>query len=334
MSTTTIDPAAVAAPAASAGLRWKSVAAALLLLALALLPLALPDRFTLSVATTVFITGIAAASLHLIIRTGHVSLAHAGFIGIGAYASVLVMMRFDAPFLAGLAASFGAAALLALMVGALTMRLTGKYFALVTFLFGEIVRIVFIEWTSVTGGSNGIFQIPAPSPFFADPVAFYYLALGMAALIIGMIGRILGSEIGATIDAIRQGERLIECTGVPVIRFKVAIFTLACGLAGMAGCLQAHFVRYIDPTSFSTIQSINLVMINIIGGMHSLVGPIIGTFFLVVVPEFLRSYAELQRVIFGIILIVVMASFTGGMVEIGPKLAAFARRYLLLRRAA
>jgi branched-chain amino acid transport system permease protein len=306
--------------------RRKAIAGLMLLAGLALLPLLTADRFTLSVATTVLITAIAAASLHLIIRTGHVSLAHAAFVGIGAYSSVLVTMNLGAPFIAGFAAAFIVPAALAVLVGALTLRLTGKYFSLVTFLFGEIVRIIFIEWTSVTGGSNGIFQIPAPSPFFANPVTFYYLALFIAAAIIGIIGRILGSEIGATIDAIRQGERLVECTGVPVIRFKIAIFTLACGLAGLSGCLQAHFVRYIDPTSFSTIQSINLVMINIIGGMQSLLGPVIGTFFLVVVPEFLRGYVELQRVIFGVVLIVVMASFTGGMLEIGPKLAAFSQR--------
>ena len=280
----------------------------------------------MSVASTVFITAIAAASLHLIVRTGHVSLAHAGFMGIGAYASALLTTSVGAPFVVGLVGSFAAAAFVALLIGPLTLRLTGKYFSLVTFLFGEIVRIVFVEWTSVTGGSNGISEIPPPSPLFAQPVPFYYFSLAFATVTIAIIGRIFGSEIGATIDAIRDGERLVESTGAPVTRIKLTLFALACGLAGVAGCLQAHFVRYIDPTSFSTVQSINLVMINVLGGMNSLVGPIVGTIFLVVFPEFLRGYVELQRVIFGVALIVVMAVFSGGVTELASRAGALLRR--------
>ncbi len=311
-------------------LAWSALA---LVLALIAMPLVVTDKFILSVATTLCITAIAAASLHLVIRTGHVSLGHAAFMGVGAYASVLTTMALGLPFIAGIVAAFIAPAILALLIGPLVLRLTGKYFVLVTFLLGEIIRMVFVEWKDVTGGANGIFGVPPPSPMFLEPVPYYYLSLGFAVLLIGFIARVLSSETGRIIDSIREGEQLAECSGVPVIRFKVMMFTLSCGIVGIAGALQGHFVRYIDPTSFSVTQSLNLVVMNVIGGMYTLAGPLIGSLFLVVLPEFLRSYVELQRVIFGIILIVVMAFLPGGLAEIGARLSGMARKLLAGKQA-
>ncbi len=312
-----------APPGVGSLLKWTAVA---VLAALVIAPMLVDERFLLSVAIMVLINAIAAASLHLIIRIGHVSLAHAAFMGLGAYASVLTVMKLGLPFGAGVVAAFLCPAALALVIGPLVLRLTGKYFVLVTFLFGEIVRMVFVEWTSLTGGGNGIFGIPAPSPAFLDPKAFYYLSLAFAVVIIGLIARILTSEIGRAMDSIREGERLAECSGVPVLRLKVLVFVLGCGLAGIAGALQAHYVRYIDPTSFSMVQSLNLVVMNVIGGMYTLVGPMVGTIFLVVLPEMLRGYVEMQRVFFGVILIVVMAFLPGGLADAGKRVAALVER--------
>ena len=295
---------------------WPAAVAALLAVLIAL-PLASDEKFVMSVAVTTFITAIAAASLHLVVRTGHVTLGHAAFMGIGAYASVIGTMTFHLPFALSVVAAFIVPAALALVVGPIVLRLTGKYFVLVTFLFGEIVRMIFVNWSSVTGGSNGIFGVPAPSPLFASTVPFYYLALGFMVVILAFIARLLNSEVGRAIDAIRESEPLARCSGVPVLRTKVMIFVLACGIVGVAGALQAHFVRYIDPTSFSLVQSLNLVVINVIGGMYTLVGPLVGTVFVVLLPEFLRGYVELQHVFFGILIILVMAFFPGGIANMG-----------------
>lgn len=311
----------------------RPAALALLLLVLVGLPLAIDDKFILSVMTTVCITAIAAASLHLIIRTGHVSLGHAAFIGAGAYTSVIATMSFGWPFPLAMLAAFVTPALLALLIGPLVLRLTGKYFVLVTFLFGEILRMVFVEWKGVTGGANGIFGVPPPAPVFLDATAYYYLALGVAVAAIGFVARLLSSEVGRIIDSIRESERLAVGSGVPVLRFKVMIFTIGCGLAGVAGALQGHFIRYVDPTSFSTIQSLDLVVMNVVGGMHALAGPLVGTLFLIVTPEFLRGYVELQRVLFGVILIVVMAFFPGGLLDIGGRGVSLLRQRLTRRPA-
>lgn len=290
-------------------------------LVLVLLPAVAPSLFIVSIATSMLITAFAAASLHLVIRTGHVSLGHAGFMGVGAYAGTLVQTVLHWPFALAVVAGFTVPALLGLFIGPLVLRLTGKYFVLVTFLFGEILRLGMQNWQSLTGGANGIFQIPAP-PGFSTPVPFFYLVLGATTLLLLFIGRILGSEIGRAMDAIRQSEKLAQCSGIPVLKVKVSVFVLSCGLVGVAGVLQAWFVHFIDPGSFSTVQSLNLLVINVLGGMNSLIGTIFGTVFLSVMPELLRGYVELQHVIFGVILIVVMAVLPGGLAEAGTRVLA------------
>ncbi len=312
--------AAERAPARALRISRTSLVLILALAAAALLPLVTGDKFILSLGTTVLITAIATTSLHLVIRTGHVSLAHAGFMGLGAYASVLAVMSLGLPFPIAVVIAFLVPAAVALCVGPLLLRLTGKYFVLVTFLLGEIIRMVFVSWQSVTGGGNGIFGVPAPYEALESPVAYYYFVLGFAVLCIGFIARLLGSEIGRAVDAMREGERLAECSGVPTLRLKVTLFCLACGIAGIAGALQGFFVRYIDPTSFSIIQSLNFVVMNVVGGMYSLMGPLIGTLFFILLPEFLRGYVDLQRVLFGISLIVVMAFLPGGIIELAQRL--------------
>jgi branched-chain amino acid transport system permease protein len=300
-------------------------------LALAALPLMTGSPFAVTIATSLLITAIAAAALHLVIRTGHVSLGHAGIMGVGAYAGTLVLTALHGPFLLAAAAGIAAPAALGLAVGPLVLRLTGKYFVLVTFIVGEILRLGMENWQSLTGGANGIFQIPAP-PGFTGPVAFFYLVLGVTTAVLAAVGRILGSEIGRAMDAVRQSERLARCSGIPVLRVKVLVFVLSCGLVGLAGVLQSWFVHFIDPASFSVTQSLNLLVINVIGGMNSLPGTLLGAVFLTVLPELLRRYVELQHIIFGVILIVVMAALPGGLAEIGARARGLLARGLPARR--
>jgi branched-chain amino acid transport system permease protein len=296
-----------------------------LLAIFASLPLFNPGEFILSLATTLLITGIAVASLHLIIRLGHVSLGHGAFMGLGAYASVICVMTYGLPFPVALGFAFVVPAALGLVIGPMLLRLSGKYFVLVTFLLGEIVRLVFVSWQSFTGGSNGIFGIPVPYKFLATPTAFFYFTLLLTICCIGLIARILQSEIGRMIDSIREDSKLAECTGMPVFRTKVTIFVLSCGLVGISGALSAFFIRFIDPTSFSMVQSLNFVVMNIVGGMYQLAGSIVGTLFFVLLPEFLRGYVELQRIIFGVCLIIVMAFLPGGIVGVVAQLRRLAR---------
>jgi branched-chain amino acid transport system permease protein len=314
-------------PASGSGGMSRGTLVALIAVAavLAAVPYFLNERFAYHIAIMVCFAAIGASSLHLIIRTGHVSLCHSAFIGVGAYASANVVMKLNLPFVGGLIAGTLASAALALVLGPIILRLTGKYFVLITFLLGEILRMVFVDWIAITGGANGLGSIPAPSPSFAEPKTFYILALCAAVFCVAVCGRILSSEIGRFVNAIRESEQLAECVGVPVIRTKITMFVIACGFAGFAGSLLAHYSRYISPPNFGPIESLNLVIMNVIGGMNTLVGPLIGGLFLVLVPELLRGYVQLQHVIFGIVLIVVMAFMPGGIAGLRESISLMTR---------
>lgn len=301
------------------------VAGAALLGAFALLPAIDDSAFALSIATTVLITAIAAASLHLIVRMGHVSLAHAAFSGIGAYAAVICAMRLGVSPALTFVVAFAAPALFAAVFGPILLRLTGKYFVLGTFMFGEMVRLALVDWRSVTNGAAGILGIPAVGPMVSTPTTFYFLTLLIASLCIGLCHRILSSEVGRAMDALREGEAIARCSGVPAPSLKATIFVIACGLAGIAGALQAYQVRYIDPGAFSSLQSLNLLVMNVIGSLTNLGGTLIGVGFIVIVPELLRDFVAVQRILFGVTLIVVMAFVPGGLLEVGTQVARFWR---------
>jgi branched-chain amino acid transport system permease protein len=286
------------------------------------------DKFLHHVGVLICLTSIAAASLHLIIRTGHVSLCHMAFVAFGAYGSTITVMKLGMPWPVGLLVGTGLAAAVAAVIGPIVLRLTGKYFVLITFLMGEVVRMAIVENSGLTGGSNGIFDVPPPYPFLLSNRAYYYFALAFAVFGVGFCARLLSSEFGRAIDAMREGERLAECSGIPVIRFKVTVFVIACALAGMTGSLQAHYIKFVGPDAYSGFQSLNLVVMNVIGGMTSLAGALLGTVFMVTLPELLRGYVNLQQIMFGAILFATMAFLPGGLIELGHRL----RRLLRGRR--
>jgi branched-chain amino acid transport system permease protein len=307
---------------------WGWVALAAAAVFLPLWPLAWRSNFLLYLATLIFQFSIGACSLQLIIRTGHISLSHMAFAGIGGYASVLLVMQGGWAWHYALIAAILIPAAFGAIIGPILLRLTGKYFVLVTFLFGELMRFTATDWQSLTGGSTGIFEIPKPYPAMKDPLNYYWLSLAAAVICVGLCIRIMRSELGRAMDSMRESERLTECAGVPVFRLKVIVFIIACGLAGVQGSLNAHMNNVITPGNFGPLESLNLVVMNVIGGMTNMGGALLGTVFLVALPELLRGYVEWQRVIYGVILIVVMAFLPGGLIEM------FARiRGLLTGRA-
>ena len=288
-------------------------------------PIFVHEVFFVYIATLMLLYTIGAASLHLILRTGHLSLCHAAFMGLGGYTSALLTTRLGWPFALAFLASGLVPAAVALVVGPIVLRLRGVYFVLITFTLGEVVRLVLNEWKSLTGGADGIFRIPPPSPFLVDKRAYYYFALAMATVCVGVIARILSSQTGRYIDSIRESERLAQSSGVPILRFKVMIFAIACGFVGLQGSLLAHFITFVAPGSYTFNESLNLLVMNVIGGMGGLAGPLIGAAFLTALPEFLRGWVELQRVLYGVVLMLVMLFVPGGLIEIGRRLLSTGR---------
>lgn len=288
-------------------------------------PIFVDEVFFAYIGTLVLLYTIGVTSLHLVLRTGHLSLCHAAFMGLGGYTSALLTTRLGWPFALAFVASGLVPAAVALVVGPIVLRLRGVYFVLITFTLGEIVRLVFNEWQSLTGGADGIFRIPPPSPLLVDKRAYYYFALAMATMCVGVVARILSSQTGRYIDSIRESERLAQSSGVPILRFKVMIFGIACGLVGLQGSLLAHFITFVAPGSYTFNESLNLVVMNVIGGMGGLTGPLIGAAFLTALPELLRGWVELQRVLYGVVLMLVMLFVPGGLIEIGRRLLSTGR---------
>lgn len=313
-------PASIVASIAGGVTRLRWVLLGLLGVVLLGWPLVVNEPFLAHIGTLVLLYCIGAASLHLILRTGHLSLGHAAFLGLGGYTSALLTTSLGWPFVPAFLASGLVPAAVAAIVGPILLRLRGVYFVLITFTLGEVVRLVFNDWQSLTGGADGIFRIPPPHPLLVDKRAYYYFALAMATVCVGIVARILSSQTGRYVDAIREGERLAQSSGVPVLRFKVMIFTIACGLVGLQGSLLAHFITFVAPGAYTFNESLNLLVMNVIGGMGGLTGPLIGAAFLTALPEFLRGWVELQRLLYGVVLIVVMLFVPGGLMEVGRRM--------------
>jgi branched-chain amino acid transport system permease protein len=286
-------------------------------------PLLRPGEFLLSVGTLIALNIIGALSLHLVIRSGLISLGHAAFMGVGSYSCVVAVTMFGLPVWVSILIGMLAPAALAAIIGPIVLRLTGKYFVLVTFLLGEVIRLIFVQWISVTGGANGLSNIPPLAESLSSSTAVYYVCLVAAMLVICLCFRILRSETGRVIDSIRESPRVAEACGVPVLQFKVGVFVLASGLVGLQGSLLAFFLHYIDPNTFGMSASLSFVVMNVLGGMYNMLGPLLGVVFMVALPELLRGYVEWQQIIYGLVLITVMAVFSGGIVGIftGKKIA-------------
>ncbi|TWT15736.1 branched-chain amino acid ABC transporter permease [Reyranella sp. CPCC 100927] len=319
--TTTVDTHTPARPFTL----WRIPRAAVIVTALALvLPYVTGETFLLYIATLVALYAIGAMSLHLVLRLGQFSLGHAAFMGIGGYTSVLLATSLGVNWWLAAAAGTLLAAATGLLVGPLVLRLKGVFFVLFTFTFGEFARQIFVDAIAITGGSEGISAIPAPAGF-TTPTSFYYLVLAAALATAVVCGQLLRSQFGDAIDAICESETLARSNGMPVFAMKVITFTISCGLVGMQGALEASFVHYVSPISYSFPESLRFVVINVIGGLGSLWGPIIGSAFLVALPELLRSWVDYQWVLYGVVLILLMKYLPGGLLDV-PTLVGKIRR--------
>lgn len=290
-----------------------------------LVPLVVGETFVLYIATLVALYAIGAMSCHLIMRLGQLTLGHAAFLGIGGYTSAILVTSLGINWWLAMIAGAVLAGAAGLVVGPIVLRLKGVYFVLFTFTFGEFVRQVFVDAVAITGGSEGISGVPFP-PGFSTPTSFYYLVLAFSVAVGCFCGRLLQSQFGDAVDSIRESESLARSNGVPVFKVKVTIFALACALVAIQGALEASMIHYISPLSYNFPESLKFVVINIIGGLNSLWGPVLGAIFIVALPELLRSWVDYQWVFYGIVLIVLMKYLPGGLFDLGTAARGTLRR--------
>ncbi len=291
-------------------------------------PSVIEDEFYLHTAIMVFLNVIGATGLNMVMKTGRLSLAQAGFVSIGAYTSALLAIRAGLPFPVTLLAAGAVAAAVAFLVGAVILRLQGVYFLLVTYCLGETVRLVFTNNVNVFGGANGISGIPGAViglPWLASSIeisskqGFYYLTLIVAMLVVLFTVLLYSSHVGRAFQATSEAEGLTECLGIDTTRYKVAAFALAGLFSGFQGALFAHYFRFIAPQFFGFWESVDLVVMNVVGGVNTYLGPIIGSLVLTPLPELLRGYVDYQRILYGLVLILAVAFMPGGIAVALPR---------------
>jgi branched-chain amino acid transport system permease protein len=248
-------------------------------------------------------------SLNLIVGyAGQVSLGHAAFYGIGAYTSTLASLSWGLPFPLALLGAIILSGVCGLALGLPTLRLKEDYLAIVTLGFGVIVDLVLLN-LEITGGPDGIVGIPAPVLFGVNfRGKSLYLILVVLAVLFTLVltYRLVHSYHGRALRAIRDHEVTAQVMGVNTPAYKIAIFTLAAGLAGLAGSLYAHYITFINPESFGLHTSILVLSMVILGGMGSVVGSILGAVTLTVVPELFRQFHDYQDLAYGALLVVLL----------------------------
>ena len=271
-----------------------------LFVAAAALPLLTGNTYYLYVASSVGLLTIVTAGLNVLIGfTGQMSLGHAGFYAIGAYAAGVTSVRLGlSPWLGVPVAVLVAAAVGAVVAGA-ALRVTGPYLAMVTIAFGIIVEGILVEWVAVTGGPGGIFNIPKPPLGQA-----YWLILAVAALSLILVANLRRSAWGRALLAVKGSDVAAESLGLSAYYVRIVAFTVSAGFAGAAGGLFAHLNGYISPDSFGLQTSILFLLALLFGGEGRVAGPLLGSVVLTVLPEFLTALTDYRLILYGGLLMV------------------------------
>lgn len=280
-------------------------ALALLVAALYAVPAA-ASPYLLHVLVLSCLYAIPAVGLNLMLGyTGLVSLGHIAFAGIGAYTAAWLMVDAKLGYWSALSIAVAAAALAGAAIGAVCLRFRSHFFMIVTLAFGLMLYSVMNNWDDVTRGAQGFPGIPR-APGFTTLESFYRLALTGALLAFAVQWRVVRSKLGRILAAIRQDERLAQAKGVNTALYKTAVFALGSAIAGFGGVLFVSFLRVAAPASFTLAESINAVLIVVVGGAGSLAGPALGALLFVALPEYLRVAAEWRLVVFGVLLVLIM----------------------------
>jgi branched-chain amino acid transport system permease protein len=296
------------------------------------LPVLTQDAYFVQVASFMGTATILALSLGLLFGyTGQMSFAQAGFYGIGAYTSVLLADKFGISFLASAALAMLLPGLVAFFVGIPTLRLTGHYLAIATLALELAIFEFFVKANSITNGTVGIFGIERPTLFglSLESDAAYYEVIAVAAILTFLFAqRLVKSRFGRGLVAIREDEVAAATIGINTALYKVIIFAISAMFAGLAGTLYAYQILFISPVSFSLDYSVVILSMVVIGGLGSNVGSVVGAVVVTIITQILFSAGDLQFLIYGAWIVLVMVFLPEGLVGIGRRLVMMGRTRL------
>lgn len=258
-----------------------------------------------------------AISLDLIVGyTGLLSVTHAAFYGFGAYTTAILMTAHGFGFFSSLLVGIVISMVCAVLIGSVLSRFKDDYYALVSFGFNIIVFSVFLNWQDLTRGPLGIPGIGKPEIFgyvFNSTIEFLILCVLLMLAVYGIARFITQSSFGRVLKAIREDEKAISVFGYNTQTYKLVIFTVSAGMAAIAGSLFASYITFIDPSTFTLNESIFILAMIILGGLSNVRGAVIGSLFLILLPEILRFVgfptdiaAQMRQVVYGALLIGLM----------------------------
>ena len=269
------------------------------------------------IAISVTLWDVLALSINLVNgQAGQLILGGAAWFAVGAYASALLMLLQNWSFWATLPVSLALGALFGFLVGLPSIRVSGDYLGIVTLGFGEIIRLVLINWGKLTRGPMGLPGIPSPSFFgiqLSSKAAFFYLMTALFALTWCLMNRLTVSKFGLQMLSLREDERVAEALGVNTGRVKVIAFTISAAIAGLSGAFYGSYISFISPDSFVFNDSMLMLAMVILGGMGSPTGSIVGAAILIIAPEALRFLGDWRLVLYGLLLTFMMVYRPAGL---------------------
>jgi branched-chain amino acid transport system permease protein len=276
------------------------------------------------------IFAVLALSLNLLLGyTGQLSLGHAAFFGIGAYASALITVKLEWSPWIGLLAAVALPALAGWVIGRLALKIRGAYFVLLTISFAGVVSLVSVNWMELTNGPLGLPGVPpieirVPGVLEVSLLrkgAYYYLVLAAVAACYLVCLAIVRSRVGRALVALRENETLAESVGIDVTHYLVLATVISAAMAGLGGGLYAHYTRFVSPEVFLFTYTVTMVIMVVAGGKGTLAGPVLGAVLFTALPEVLRAVTswQWQMLLYGILLVVVLFFMPRGIV---PSLAA------------
>jgi len=303
--------------------RW--VWFALVFAAIAVIPMLVGgSAYWKSILISIVLNIMLAMSLNLILGyTGQLHLGHSGFFGVGAYATTLLIQKAGFNFWIAMVASSMMAGVIGILLAFFATRLKGHYLAIASMAFAVILHQILLNWDSMTSGPLGIYGIAPPPAMtifgklikFNNQVNLFYLVSIFAVLVYIFLDNILRSPIGETLRAVREDEVSAASLGINTKLWKIFSFGVGAAIAGLAGSFYPSFVGTLVPDSFAVVESFTYLAMVIVGGMGTMIGPVIGAIVLTLLPEVLRDIGDARLLVYGLTLTLVILFMPGGIVQ-------------------
>jgi branched-chain amino acid transport system permease protein len=293
----------------------KGVLLICLSLGFSLFPVLWPDPYLLHLLILFFLFAVLVSSWNILFGyMGIFCFGQQAFFGIGAYGSALFALKLGVPIPLAIVIGGILAMLSSLLIGLPSLRLRGAYVALVTLAFAEVMRMTCSNWVDVTRGQLGL-TVPALIPG-AGRIGYYYASFAAFLLGTGLLWKIFRSSFGYVTVAIRESQEASSSLGIDIVKYKLLAFMLSSFMAGIAGAFYGHYILILTPDIMGLHIMISILVMGMLGGLGTLEGPIVGTFVLIFLSEYLRGFGQFRFIIYGSLIILSVLFIPGGLATV------------------